>query len=223
MNFRLDCYGSSVPKYGEPQCGDITRIIKNESTVHAVLADGMGSGIRANLLATMTVKMLSSLLERGADAAAAAESVASNLPLDDKRGIRYTAFTIVEVKENGLAKIVGMNMPSAVILRREKLYPYKEDTMKDGRNTLKYIQLQLRHEDTIAVFSDGIVNAGTGGCLGAGWQNEAIASYLGSAYKPGITAEKLTKLLLNVGSSLYLDKPGDDMSTVIIRAFRHKG
>lgn len=218
MKLSVDAYAGSIRKYGETECGDIAQVIRTQDGVIAILADGLGSGLRANLLASVTVRMLTSMLERGEPLSAAVDTVVASLPVSPERGLSYAAFTVMRFTEDGELQLTLMNMPAPVILRRGVPLPFETVRRTVGGRTVVDAELQLRTGDMVAAFSDGVTNAGTGGELRIGWQRAHVEKYLRSAYRPSVPAEKLARLLLNVSDSLYGNRPGDDLSVLVLKA-----
>ena len=100
-NYYIDTYSESLLKKGEELCGDMVNVIRKPDETILVLADGMGSGVKANILATLTSKIISTLMSGDADIDECVETISETLPVCSVRGIAYSTFTIVRVKHNG--------------------------------------------------------------------------------------------------------------------------
>ena len=220
MALEFDVYTESFNKFGEDLCGNKTEIIRDQSCVTVVLADGPGSGVKANMLSSIIIKMLVSMLRRGEQVKEAVEAVVGTQ--DPVTGDSCSAFTIIQISESGLAQIAEVDMPPAVLLRRGKTTEIDMTERVIGPTIIREGRLRVKSGDILTVFNNGISNSGAGSSLEAGWGREMAAAYLQAAYKPGITAERLTKLLLAAGSSLDQDKPRDDLSVLTLRAEKRK-
>ena len=65
-NLCADIGYKSVNHYGEQLCGDHVDIVEqNDSSVIVVLADGLGSGVKASILSTLTSTIISTMMRRG--------------------------------------------------------------------------------------------------------------------------------------------------------------
>ncbi|MGI6168929.1 MAG: SpoIIE family protein phosphatase [Christensenellales bacterium] len=214
MGIYIETSSESVFKYGEELCGDKVETIRHPDAVTMVLADGLGSGVKANILSTLTSKIVATMLSEGASVQEAVETIASTLPVCSERGIAYSTFSILKVSSNGQAHLVEFDNPEAVILRRGKPIEVEKTTEEIGGKRIKESRFQMQPEDMCVMFSDGAVHAGVGRMLNFGWQRDNIIEYITRSYKRDITARSMTKLLLSACDSLYMQKPGDDTTVM---------
>jgi hypothetical protein len=214
MGIYIETSNESIYKYGEELCGDKVETIRHPDAVTVVLADGLGSGVKANILATLTSKIVATMLSEGATIQEAVETIASTLPVCSERGIAYSTFSILKVASSGRAHLVEFDNPEAVILRRGKPIEVEKQALEIGGKLIKESRFQMQPEDMCVMFSDGAVHAGVGRMLNFGWQRDNIIEYMTRSYKSDITARSMTKLLLSACDSLYMQKPGDDTTVV---------
>lgn len=214
MALDIDIYTESISKFGEDLCGNKAEIIRNQSGVTVVFADGPGSGVKASMLSSLIIKMCVSMLSRGESVKDAVETVVGTQV--SGTGDLCSAFTIIQISDSGLAQISEVDMPPAVLLRKGKITEIDMTERVNGRSRIREGRLPLKAGDILTVFNNGIISSGEGSALEAGWGREMAAAYLQAAYKPEITAERLTKLLLAAGSSLDLDKPRDDLTVLTL-------
>jgi hypothetical protein len=217
MGVLIDVFGDSINKYGEELCGNRVEIIRKSDGVSAILADGLGIGVKANMLACLAIKMFSSMLDRSEPIEDVIDMIVDSQPAGRESGISYSAFTIIQILGSGMINIAQMDTPAPVFLLHGKPVPIDmSERIIDGK-TIKVSQMTIKNTDTITAFSDGVLSAGIGDSLKNGWQRKSIAAYMVNAYKPGISAEKLTRLLLTASNSLYINKPSDDLSVLTFR------
>lgn len=217
MGLLIDVCGDSINKYGEDLCGNRVEIIRKADGVTAILADGLGSGVKANMLASLAVKMFSFMLDRSESIDDVIDMIVDSQPNDRKSGISYSTFTIIQILGSGIINIAQMDMPAPVFLHHGKFVPINMSERIINGKTIKVSQMTIKHTDTITAFSDGVLSAGIRDNLKNGWQQKNIAAYMVNAYKPSISAEKLTRLLLTASNSLYINKPSDDLSVLTFR------
>lgn len=218
MSVFIETNNESLFKHGEELCGDNVEIIRKDGTVTVVLADGMGSGVKANILSTLTSKIAATMLSQGADIASTMETIASTLPVCKDRGVAYSTFTILRVHPDGTAHMVEYDNPEAVLLRNgRELRPGKAVVEIDEK---KIFESRFRMEpgDMCIMFSDGAIHAGVGQMLNFGWERQDILDYACRAYRPGMTPRDMTKLVLGACNDLYEERPGDDTTVVTTKA-----
>ena len=116
--FYADIGYLSVNHFGEELCGDHVDLVQNEteeSTV-IVLADGLGSGVKASILSTLTAKIISTMLAEGLSLTDCVETIASTLPVDAQRGVAYSTFSILHLKRNQYAELIQYDNPAAILI-----------------------------------------------------------------------------------------------------------
>ncbi|MFZ2537946.1 MAG: SpoIIE family protein phosphatase [Oscillospiraceae bacterium] len=203
----------SLLHYGEELCGDRVEIVRGKDFFLAVLADGLGSGVKANILATLTSKIIATMLSNGATLTEAVETIASTLPVCSERGIAYSTFTIVKIDLTGMVYLAEFDNPSTVLFRGTVLTNIeREELLIDGK-TVYTSDFQAEPNDMIISFSDGVVHAGVGRLLDLGWQYNNIVDYIAENIKKDSSPRSIGRKLFGSVNTLYMDKPGDD-STV---------
>ena len=203
----------SLNHYGEELCGDRVEIVRGKDFFLAVVADGLGSGVKANILATLTSKIIATMLSNGASLAEAVETITSTLPVCADRGIAYSTFTIVKIDITGMVYIAEFDNPSTVLLRKNVVTDIvREEHSIDGK-IVYTSDFQAEPDDMIISFSDGVVHAGVGRLLDLGWQYNNIVKYIEENIVKNNSPRAIGRKLLGSVNTLYMDKPGDD-STV---------
>ncbi len=105
-NLCADIGYMSLNHAGEQLCGDHIEIAgQDENSTVIVLADGLGSGVKASILSTLTAKIISTMLAAGLKLEDAVETIAATLPVCSNRGIAYSTFTILRLVNNERAEI----------------------------------------------------------------------------------------------------------------------
>ncbi len=93
--------GHNICKHGEILCGDSLSVAPITGGKIMVLSDGLGSGVKANILATLTTKIATRLMERGLPLEEVVETLTDTLPECKVRKIAYSTFTLIKVLEDG--------------------------------------------------------------------------------------------------------------------------
>lgn len=214
----IDLSTHSLNKYGEELCGDKVEIIKTENRTIVVLADGLGSGVKANILATLTTKIMITMLEKGADLKETIDTITDTLPICQVRKIGYSTFSILDIDDSLNAKIIEYDNPPAFIIRDHKHIKPHKVRLKSSDKDVWISELKLEVDDEIILCSDGVIHAGVGVMLNHGWEWEHVCTFLES--QPLASADKLNRRLIETCNNLYDYKPGDD-STVVTLRVRH--
>lgn len=163
----IDVACSQKKKYNQNAYGDYfsSNRFPNMNRVVAVLSDGLGSGIKANILACMTSTMLLKFMENNSDIEQSCEIIMNSLPVCKVRGISYSTFSAIDCYENGKAKIVEEGNPDFIWIRNgEVLKPeYQTIQSKDFKNRkMKVYNIRLEKYDRIIFCSDGATQVAMG-------------------------------------------------------------
>ncbi|MFO7671749.1 MAG: SpoIIE family protein phosphatase [Bacteroidales bacterium] len=182
-------------------CGDvfISRKVKEENRTIAVLSDGMGHGVKANILATLTATMAVNFTIEHKAADKIAEIIMNTLPVCSERQMSYSTFTIVDIEHSGITTILEYDNPQTIILRNNIPFDpgWKKRVMVSEKNAGKEIfscRFEPQKEDRILFCSDGIAQSGLGSDLyPLGWGRSHIQEYAIKLVKntPKISASKL--------------------------------
>ena len=208
----------SVNHYGEELCGDHVDIIEqDENSTVIVLADGLGSGVKASILSTLTSKIISTMMAEGLPIEECVSTIAATLPVCSVRGVAYSTFTIIHLKNNETAEIIQYDNPQVIVSRDEENYDYPKTEMNIGGKKIFKSVIKLRENDIFVAMSDGCPHAGIGISYNFGWKREDIISFVESLAPVGYTAKTLSTILVDECFKLYGGKPGDDATACIVR------
>lgn len=219
MEHRLfaDVGYSSLNKAGEELCGDKVHITRTSDSAVVVLADGLGSGVKANILATLTSKIAGDMLRMGMDIEDVVDTLTETLPVCKVRGVAYSTFTIFQMFADGRAYLVEYDNPATFFFRQGKLEPlYYLERVVNGK-IIKESRFRVTEEDTVVMISDGAVHAGVGQILNLGWQWKHIAEHLGKIVPETASTRAVARQLAEACEALYCAKPGDDTTAVAVR------
>jgi len=199
---------------GEKICGDVFlyRYIREEDRVVAVLSDGMGHGVKANILATLTSTMALNFTREHKEVDRIAEIIMNTLPVCSERKISYSTFTIIDIESSGRATILEYDNPPTIILRGNREFDpaWKKVILEKGKHAgkiLKTCSFVPEKEDRIIFCSDGVSQSGMGSDeLPFGWERENIASYASKL----VTGEKSISASVLAGKIVTMAHKNDD-------------
>lgn len=208
----------SLNKHGEQLCGDHVEVVEQEERFTVmVLADGLGSGVKANILSTLTSKIISTMMANNLSIGDCVSTIAATLPVCEVRKIAYSTFTIIRVAANLTAEVIQYDNPHVILLRDGKHVDYPQVAEQIDGKTIYKSRIKLREYDTFIAVSDGAVHAGVGASLNFGWQRDSIIEFMELVYDRAFTAKTLTTMLLEQCDKLYGGKPGDDTTVCTMR------
>lgn len=208
----------SINHDGEELCGDHVDVIEaRDGSKVIVLADGLGSGVKASILSTLTSKIISTMISEGLSLEDCVETISSTLPVCSVRGVAYSTFTIIHLVDNSRAEIIQYDNPHVILLRDCEPYVYPETQMTIGGKTVYSSTIELKENDVFIAMSDGCPHAGIGISYNFGWKREEIAEFMANIAHVGYTAKTLSTILIDEVNSLYGGKPGDDATACVIR------
>jgi hypothetical protein len=207
-------------------CGDmfLSEKLKDEQRVISVLTDGMGHGVKANVLATLTAKMAINFTKNKKEFNRIAEVILSTLPVCSERKISYATFSIVDIQIGGNTRILEYGNPQTIVIRDGKILDLKWKSVaaigKNIRqNELAMCEFLQHKDDRILIFSDGVTQSGVGTTKypeGFGHKNldQFILSFLHD--NPNISAQNLARKIVNLAHFNDNYKAGDDISCACI-------
>ncbi len=208
----------SINHYGEELCGDHVDIVEeNESSTVIVLADGLGSGVKASILSTLTSKIISTMMAEGLPVEECVSTIAATLPVCSVRGVAYSTFTIIHLINNETAEIIQYDNPHVIVLRDEKNYDYPKTEMNIGGKKIFKSVIKLQENDVFIAMSDGCPHAGIGLTYNFGWKREDIIDFMETIVPAGYTAKNLSTMLVDECFKLYGGKPGDDATACVVK------
>lgn len=217
-NLCADIGYRSLLKYGEQLCGDNIEIVEQgENSQVIVLADGLGSGVKASILSTLTSKIISTMIAAGIKLEDCVETIAATLPVCKVREVAYSTFTIIRLVDNEEAEIIQYDNPMVILLRDGKNYEIPTTMLTIGSKTIYRSKIKLQENDIFIALSDGAIHAGVGLTLNFGWQRDDVISFMETFYDVGFTAKTLTTILIDECNKLYGGEPGDDTTVCTIR------
>ena len=222
MSVSVDICWKSFNKNREELCGDKVEVLKTEDSSIIILADGMGSGVKANILATLTSKILGTMFREGAAIDACVETIARTLPICKEREVAYATFSILQIFRDGEAYLVEYDNPKCVFIRNKEIinYPYQERVI-EGKKIREY-RFHVELNDCFVLMSDGASWAGEEETMNYNWEWDDMAAYTLKCTNETLSAARLAAMLSQVCYDLYGQKPGDDTTVAVTRVIRRQ-
>ncbi len=222
MGVTVDVAYKSLNKFSEVLCGDKVELLHTDDSNIMILADGMGSGVKANILATMTSKILGTMFLNGATLEECVETIVETLPVCQVRQIAYSTFSILQVFHNGDAYLVEFDNPGCIFIRDGSLVPIPHSMRVIRDKKINEYRFRVKKGDALILLSDGSIHAGVGQLLNFGWLWEDVAAYAVKQYRMTISAVRLANALCRACDELYQYRPGDDTTVAVMRIIDSK-
>ena len=222
MSVSVDICWKSFNKNREELCGDKVEVLKTEDSSIIILADGMGSGVKANILATLTSKILGTMFREGAEIDACVETIARTLPICKEREVAYATFSILQIFRDGEAYLVEYDNPKCVFIRNKEIinYPYQERVIEGKK--IREFRFHVELNDCFVLMSDGAIWAGEEETMNYNWEWDDMAAYTLKCTNETLSAARLAAMLSQVCYDLYGQKPGDDTTVAVTRVIRRQ-
>lgn len=220
MNSVLEYGYVSLNKKNEELCGGKVEMIPAaDGGATLVLADGMGSGVKANILSTLTSKILCTMAAANVPLEECIDTIAGSLPVCKQRGVAYSTFSLLSVTPGGSAYLAEFDNPPAILLHGGKYTPLERAERVYSGKKLYLSRFAFERGDVLLVMSDGVVHAGVGETLNFGWDVKEIREFAEIQYDPALSARTMASIMANACYELYGHRPGDD-TTVLAVKFR---
>lgn len=217
----VDIGYKSINHVGEQLCGDHVDVVKqDENSTVIVLADGLGSGVKASILSTLTAKIISTMMAAGLPIDECVATIAATLPVCSVRGVAYSTFTIMHMLNNETAELIQYDNPQVIVLRDGMNYEYpKTEVTIDGKKIFKS-SIRLLEGDIFIAMSDGCPHAGIGLSYNFGWKREDIITFMEAMAPTNLTAKNMATMLVDACDELYGKQPGDDATACVVKVRR---
>ncbi|MFW5644655.1 MAG: SpoIIE family protein phosphatase, partial [Bacteroidota bacterium] len=224
--FHIDV-NCSQKNYGEERiCGDVflSRKIKEEDRTIVVLSDGMGHGVKANVLATLTSTMALNFTSEHKEPEKIAEMIMNTLPICSERKMSYSTFTIVDIEPDGKVTILEYDNPQTIIMRKTQAFDpgwtcIVMQSEKNAGKEIKSCSFYPQKEDRIILCTDGISQAGLGtDKYPFGWGMDNMKEYVSRLIENNhrISARRLAGKIVTMAHKIDGYYSRDDTSSAVI-------
>lgn len=217
MNISIDMAYKSLNHFGEELCGDKVEVVDKEDSRILILADGMGSGIRANILATLTSKIIATLMYNNLTIDEVVSTIAKTLPISSVNGVAYSTFSIIQVYHDGDVYVVEYDNPECVFIRngRIKALPFAYRTIEGKK--IRECRFHALAGDAFVIMSDGCLYCGIEDVINYAWDWNAFAGCCEEAATQTRTAAQLAERMNHACEELYNGTCRDDTTVAVAR------
>lgn len=218
-DFYVDIGWKSIYHFGEELCGDHVEVIESDKeteTLITVLADGLGSGVKASILSTLTSKIFSTMLAQGMSLEDCVSAVVAALPVDSAKGVAYSTFSIIRTIAGKEAELIQFDNPAIIFMRgcNQMRYP-QEEMIIQGKKIYKS-NIKLQSGDLFIMMSDGVTNASATRKYNYQWTGKDIADYMKIFAPVGYTAKTMATMLIDECYRKYGEHPLDDATACVL-------
>ena len=203
-------------KDGETLCGDQCILEWADDDATVILSDGLGSGVKANILSTLTSTMLTTMLKGDVPIEECVTTVAETLPMCKERKLAYATVTILQTNGSRV-RLIQYDNPSAVFVHDGAIAKYNYSVNFIQEKELHESHLHFDVGDMLVLFSDGVSEAGRGVTTDAGWAQQDIEDFILRNYTPDVSAQRVAASILSTVRTLDLDAMHDDTTIVVAR------
>jgi hypothetical protein len=211
-----------INKAKEELCGDSVEFALRPDCATLVFSDGLGSGVKASILSTLTTRIATRMLAGGLTLDEVMQTVSETLPICRQRKIAYSTFAMAELSVEGGARLAAYDSPPPFLLHRGGLVKLAPRQRQAAGKQIHVYAFDVAPGDWLVLVSDGVINAGIGGAYPLGWGWDQVGKFLESHVHDGLSADSLAGKLATVVRGLYEGPPGDDVSIAVIKARHHR-
>ncbi|MFP4369335.1 MAG: SpoIIE family protein phosphatase [Candidatus Kapaibacterium sp.] len=211
----VEIESSQTPKYKGAPCGDMFEVHRMAGSTLIILSDGLGSGIKANIAATMCIARLKELIRSGVTLRKAFAAVVDTMNHAARNDLPYAVFTVARILTQGQAVILNYEMPPAVYIsnRSSEVLPRRTYTVEGsvvGESTC-----ELNPREALLLVSDGVTQAGLGITHDLGWGIDNVNKFINSELENHRSVQDIPYSVHAKAMQYNRNYPGDDTTAVL--------
>ena len=207
----------SINHAGEELCGDHVDVVgTDDGSTIIVLADGLGSGVKASILSTLTSKIISTMLAQGASLEDCVNTIVDTLPVDSKKGVAYSTFTIIRLIRNQTAELIQYDNPQVILIRDGELRVPTTEMNIEGKKIYRST-IRLQEGDVFIAMSDGCPHASADKPTTSTGSGRTSPIYGADMSWRATPPKTLSTMLVDECYKLYGGQPRDDATACVVR------
>ncbi len=220
MNYvHVDIEVSQSSKRDKQPCGDVVKYFRTPNCTTIIISDGMGSGIKANIAATMCIARLEELVKSGFTLRQAFSNLVKTMEEARNNELPYAVFTIARILSDGLVTVLTYEMPPVFTLSKHHSMVLENRSMMIEKGVVKESDFKIQPGDALVFLSDGIEQAGLGKGYIHGWGDEGIQRFIDDQLQNGAIYREIPELLRREAINKWKGRQEDDC-TVVAAYFR---
>jgi len=208
---------AQMAKKGEELCGDRVEVSRTPENAVVVLSDGLGSGVKANILATLTTKIAAKMIQHNVPVKEVVETIISTLPTCRVRGLAYSTFTIIKIDNTGFVHLFEYDAPPVLKISGSSIAPIAAFRREIQGRFIGEASFKLKEGDMLVLVSDGVTQAGLGGILPLGLGVEGLVGHLQKDFDLANNAQELANQVIELCQAFYAGEAGDDTTVLILK------
>ena len=217
----------SVNCHGESVCGDSVLCERTADDLLWVHSDGMGHGVKANVLSELTCEIVMSEWSGVDSIQKTMEMLALRLPICSVRGLGYSTFGLFDYDQlQGRVTGVVYDMPEVLLVRDGEACAWDNMELRSVRwkaeeRHLRVGSFEVQPGDWLVSVSDGVTQSGMGRAeMPFGWGDWAYGEFVVGVVRSAgdrLTPEGLCDRVLNRALQNEGYYPHDDVSVLAIK------
>lgn len=183
--FYIDIAGKQQNCKREMICGDtfIYKRMNNGTRSIIVLSDGMGHGVKANILSNITATIIANMDYDKLNVENMARMILKSLPICQVRKVSYSTFSIIDINLiTGIANIIEYDNPKRLTFRKGKRLQTIEEAFvvvaSNTHQTIHSSRFRIKEGDRIVIMSDGVAQSGMGSKYRFGWTRDGVEQFV---------------------------------------------
>lgn len=207
----------SLNHTGEELCGDKVEMVVTEHSHILILADGMGSGVKANILSSLTSRILATMFREGASIDECLSTILATLPICQERHVAYCTFTVLQVNDDNSAYLVEYENPDTILIRGGEITELERQKRVIEGKEIQESRFTVQDQDVFVIMSDGCLYASTGLKLNMNWDRNKLAKIAKNSVRFSPYAKRIAFEIVQACDDQYWGQPGDDTTAAVLR------
>lgn len=213
----IDMDYRSLNHAGEELCGDKVEMVLTEHSHILILADGMGSGVKANILASLTSRILATMFREGAAIDECLSTILATLPICQERHVAYCTFTVLQVNDDNSAYLVEYDNPDTILIRNGEIMELERTRRTIEGKQIQESRFTVQDKDVYVIMSDGCLYASSGLKLNMNWDRDRLAKIAKISSRISPYSKRIAFDIVQACDDQYWGQPGDDTTAAVMR------